>query len=62
MTNAGPGGATEMPSTFMFLATFRRNQMGVGATSAMMMLMTVAAIIIPYPSLRCARDHEHGSG
>lgn len=48
LTNAGPGSATEMPSTFMFSATFRRNQMGVGAASAMMMLMTVAAIIIPY--------------
>lgn len=48
LTNAGPGSATEMPSTFMFSSTFRRNQMGVGAASAMMMLMTVAAIIIPY--------------
>ncbi len=48
LTNGGPGSATEMPSTFMFSATFLRNQMGVGAASAMMMLMTVAAIIIPY--------------
>lgn len=48
LTNAGPGSATEMPSTFMFSATFLRNQMGVGAASAIMMLMTVAAIIIPY--------------
>jgi len=48
LTNAGPGSATEMPSTFMFSSTFLRNQMGVGAASAMMMLMTVAAIIIPY--------------
>jgi glucose/mannose transport system permease protein len=58
MTNAGPGSATEMPSTFMFSATFRRNQMGVGAASAIMMLMTVAAIIIPYlySELRENRD------
>lgn len=48
MTNGGPGSATEVPSTFMFSSVFRRNQMGVGAASAMMMLMTVAAIIIPY--------------
>lgn len=48
LTNAGPGGSTEMPSTFMFAYTFQRNQMGVGAASAIMMLMTVAAIIIPY--------------
>ena len=58
MTNGGPGNATEVPSTFMFQATFRRNQMGVGAASAMMMLMTVAAIIIPYlySELKESRD------
>ena len=58
MTNGGPGNATEVPSTFMFSATFRRNQMGVGAASAMMMLMTVAAIIIPYlySELKESRD------
>lgn len=48
LTNGGPGTSTELPSTFMFSATFRRNQMGVGAASAIMMLMTVAAIIVPY--------------
>jgi glucose/mannose transport system permease protein len=48
LTNAGPGSATELPSTFMFSASFRRNQLGVGAASAMMMLMAVAAIIVPY--------------
>ena len=55
----GPGSATEMPSTFMFSATFRRNQMGVGAASAMMMLMTVAAIIIPYLYSEL-KDDGHG--
>lgn len=58
LTNAGPGSATEMPSTFMFSATFRRNQMGVGAASAMMMLMTVAAIIIPYLYSELKDDHS----
>lgn len=60
LTNAGPGGSTELPSTFMFAASFRRNQLGVGAASAMMMLMTVAAIIVPYlySELRGRRD-EH---
>ena len=48
LTNGGPGTSTELPSTFMFSATFRRSQMAVGAASAMMMLMAVAAIIIPY--------------
>ena len=59
MTNGGPGSATEMPSTFMFSATFRRNQMGVGAASAMMMLMTVAALIVPYLYSEL-REDRHG--
>lgn len=59
LTNAGPGGSTEMPSTFMFAYTFQRNQMGVGAASAIMMLMTVAAIIIPYLYSEL-REDNHG--
>jgi glucose/mannose transport system permease protein len=48
LTGGGPGNATELPSTFMYSYTFTRNQMAVGAASAVMMLMTVAAIIVPY--------------
>ena len=48
LTNGGPGRATELPATFMYSYTFTRNQMGVGATSAVIMLMTIAAIIVPY--------------
>ncbi|MEO6301337.1 MAG: sugar ABC transporter permease, partial [Paracoccaceae bacterium] len=58
LTGGGPGSSTEMPSTFMFSATFSRNQMGVGSASAMMMLATVAAIMVPYlySELREGRD------
>ncbi|MFV0491102.1 MAG: carbohydrate ABC transporter permease [Pseudorhodobacter sp.] len=59
LTNAGPGSATEMPSTFMFSSTFRRNQMGVGAASAIMMLMAVAAIFVPYLYSEL-REKRHG--
>jgi len=48
LTNGGPGRATEMPSTFMYSYTFTRNQMGVGASSAVFMLILFAVIIIPY--------------
>jgi len=48
LTGGGPGNATELPSTFMYSYTFTRNQMSVGAASAVIMLMTVAAIIVPY--------------
>ncbi|MBE1282751.1 MAG: ABC transporter permease subunit [Rhodobacteraceae bacterium] len=48
MTGGGPGRATELPATFMYSYTFSRNQMGIGAASAVIMLMTIAAIMIPY--------------
>ncbi len=48
LTGGGPGNATELPSTFMYSYTFTRNQMSVGSASAVIMLMTVAAIIVPY--------------
>ena len=48
LTGGGPGRATEMPATFMYSYTFTRNQMGIGAASAVMMLMTIAAIMVPY--------------
>jgi glucose/mannose transport system permease protein len=48
VTGKNPGGAAELPSTFMYSYTFTRNQMGVGSTSAVIMLMTVAAIMVPY--------------
>ncbi|MEO0911954.1 MAG: sugar ABC transporter permease [Pseudomonadota bacterium] len=48
MTGGGPGRATELPATFMYSYTFSRNQMGIGAASAVIMLMTIAAIMVPY--------------
>ncbi len=48
LTNGGPGISTEMPATFMYSYTFTRNQMGVGAASAEIMLLTIVAIIVPY--------------
>ena len=48
LAGGGPGRATELPATFMYSYTFSRNQMGIGAASATIMLMTIAAIMIPY--------------
>ncbi len=48
VTGKNPGGAAELPSTFMYSFTFTRNQMAVGSTSAIIMLGTIAAIMVPY--------------
>ncbi|PLW77919.1 carbohydrate ABC transporter permease [Cohaesibacter celericrescens] len=48
LTGGGPGRATEMPATFMYSYTFTRNQMGVGASSAIIMMIMIFSIIVPY--------------
>ena len=48
LTACGPGNATQLPATFMYTQTFGRNSMALGASSAVMIFMTVFAIIVPY--------------
>ena len=60
LTNGGPGRATELPATFMYSYTFTRNQMGVGAASAVIMLMMIAAVIVPYLYAEIREDGRGG--
>ncbi|MDH3662057.1 MAG: sugar ABC transporter permease [Alphaproteobacteria bacterium] len=60
LTNGGPGRATELPATFMYSYTFTRNQMGVGAASAVIMLMMIAAVIVPYLYAEIREDSRGG--
>jgi glucose/mannose transport system permease protein len=57
LTGGGPGFSSDMPATFMYAFSFTRNQIGMGAASAMMMLMIVSAVVVPmmYSELRRAR-------
>ncbi len=48
LTNGGPGYSTDVPATFMYAMSFTRGQVGLGAASATVMLMTVAALVVPY--------------
>ena len=48
LTGGGPGRATELPATFMYSYTFTRNEMGVGSSSAIIMLIMIFSIIVPY--------------
>ena len=60
LTAGGPGYATDVPATFMYVMSFTRGQIGLGAASATMMLATVAAIVVPYlySELR-TKPHAH---
>ena len=59
LTGGGPGNASWLPANFMFEMTFRRNQIGQGAASAMIMLATVLAVIVPYLYSEL-REKKHG--
>jgi glucose/mannose transport system permease protein len=47
LTGGGPGFSSDLPATFMYTFAFNRNQIGLGAASAMMMLLTIVAVIVP---------------
>jgi glucose/mannose transport system permease protein len=48
LTNGGPGRSTWLPSVFMYQYSFTRNEMAVGAASAVLMLAAIAVVIVPY--------------
>jgi glucose/mannose transport system permease protein len=48
LTAGGPGFASDLPATFMYSFAFTRNQLGLGAASAMMMLFILAAVLVPF--------------
>lgn len=48
LTGGGPGYSSDLPANFMYTFAFNRAQMGLGGASAMVMLMGVLAILVPY--------------
>ena len=48
LTDSGPGYSTDLPATFFFTIAFDRNQIGVAASSAVVMLCMVASIAVPF--------------
>lgn len=57
LTGGGPGFSTDLPATFMYTYAFTRNQIGLGAASATVMLGIVLAVIVPfmYSELRSSK-------
>lgn len=60
LTSGGPGNSTNLPATFMYTQTFGRDQMAVGAASAIMIFMTVTAIIVPYLYVDIRNNRNEG--
>lgn len=47
LTGGGPGTSSDVPAIFMYQFAFTRGQLGQGAASAMMMLFTIVAVLVP---------------
>jgi glucose/mannose transport system permease protein len=58
LTNGGPGRSTWLPSVFMYQYSFTRNEMAVGAASAVLMLAAIGLVVLPYliSEMRKARN------
>ncbi len=48
MSGSGPGFATDVPGIFIIEQTFRANRYDLGAAAAIVMLLLVAIVIVPY--------------
>jgi glucose/mannose transport system permease protein len=57
LTGGGPGTSSDVPAIFMYQFAFTRGQLGQGAASAMMMLFTIVAVLVPlmYMETRSAK-------
>ncbi|WP_208347717.1 carbohydrate ABC transporter permease [Pseudaestuariivita rosea] len=58
LTGGGPGNATDLPATYMYAMAFSRGDIGQAASSAMVMMAVVFAIVVPYlySELRAKND------
>lgn len=48
LTNGGPGISTEVPAKYVMEFLFRRANIGLASAAATVMLITVAAVVVPY--------------
>jgi glucose/mannose transport system permease protein len=47
-TGGGPGNATDVPGIFMYETTFKSNKYAEGGAVAIVMLLMVAVLVVPY--------------
>jgi len=52
LTNGGPGIATQLPALVVYDLMFQRSQLGRGAAAAVLMLLILLAVLLPYAAWR----------
>ena len=58
LTAGGPGISSDMPAVFMTQMAFHRSEIGLASASAIMMFLTVSAIVVPYLYSELKREDE----
>jgi raffinose/stachyose/melibiose transport system permease protein len=56
LTAGGPNNATQMMSTYMYAQTFRYNNVGYGAAIAILMVIFMLVVIVPYIRFTAGKD------
>jgi glucose/mannose transport system permease protein len=58
LTNGGPGIATQLPALVVYDLMFQRSQLGRGAAAAVLMLLILLAVLLPYAAWRYVRGRQ----
>jgi glucose/mannose transport system permease protein len=61
LTSGGPGIATTMPSIYVYDLMFQRGQMAEGAAAAIMILVALALVLVPYTIWTNLRQRREAS-
>jgi len=58
LTNGGPGIATQLPALVVYDLMFQRGQLGRGAAAAVLMLLILLAVLLPYAAWRYVQRRQ----
>ena len=58
LTAGGPGISSDLPAVFMTQMAFHRSEIGLASASAIMMFLTVSAIVVPYLYSELKREDD----
>jgi glucose/mannose transport system permease protein len=62
LTHGGPGIATTFPANYVYDLMFQRGQIAIGAAAAMMMLVALAVVLVPYAVWTTWRSRRAADG
>ena len=61
LTHGGPGISTTFPAIYVYDLMFQRGQIAIGAAAAIMMLLALAIVLVPYALWTTWRSHREAA-